>query len=208
MITRYLLGTLLFCLASAVSVRAAEPELGAEEAVAGYIRDLLALNSDIRSLYETDRAFYFDQIEDELEKFVDFREVARGVMARYGTGPNGATPEQLDRFSEVFKDSLIDFYGSALASYDGQSFEILESRGPAREQENAATVRMRVAEDDGSGFEIQYAMFVDPAGEWKLRNLYVEGINLRRQYYSRFDDLMSRNNYDIDAVIDSWHLVE
>jgi len=41
-----------------------------------------------------------------------------------------------------------------------------------------------------------------------LRNLYVEGVNLRRQYYSRFDNLMTRNDFDIDRVIDLWKIEE
>jgi phospholipid transport system substrate-binding protein len=59
---------------------------------------------------------------------------------------------------------------------------------------------------DGSGatFEVQYTMFRNPARVWKLKNLYIEGVNLRRQYYSQFDSMMMSNNYDIDKVIDSW----
>ena len=194
---------LLLCLQGAF---AAQSSLSAEEAVRGYIDELLARVAEIKPLFEADRARYFREVEDALERFVDFREVARGVMARYGAGPNGASAEQLDRFAEVFKSSVVDFYGSALASYGGQDYVMLDSREQGSNGDAAAEVRMRVEGENGDGFELQYSMFRNAGGQWKLRNLYVEGVNLRRQYYSRFDDLMRRHDYDIDAVIDNWNV--
>lgn len=183
---------------------AAESELTAQESVELYINALLLRSSEIKPYYETDRDYYFTEVEKVLSGFVDFREVARGVMAKYSTGQNGATDEQLSRFSEVFKASMIDFYGSALASYGGDEFEFLPMRRTPSNPENATNVRMMVKADDGSRIEVQYTMFLNDDRIWKLKNLYVEGVNLRRQYYSRFDNLMSRNDYDIDTVIDSW----
>src|SRR5690606_17919675 len=129
-------------------------------------------------------------VETALSEFVDFREVARGVMAQYGTGPNGADAGQLERFAEVFRASLVDFYGSALANYGGAEFQIVPSSTPPSDPENATNVRMSIKADDGSRFEVQYTMFMNPEREWKLKNLYIEGVNLRRQYFSQFDSLM------------------
>lgn len=187
---------------------ASEPELSARESVDSYITTLLDRIVEIQPLYESESEKYFAEVETALSAFVDFREVARGVMAKYGTGPNGATPEQLGRFTEVFKSSLIDFYGSALATYSGGQFEFLESRKPPKNPESATNVRMNITSDDGSSIEVQYTMFLNAERVWKLKNLYVEGINLRRQYFSRFDNLMANNNYDIDTVIERWLIEE
>jgi phospholipid transport system substrate-binding protein len=184
------------------------PALTAEAAVDGYIRNLLADMEAIKPLYETDRAAYFTAVEAALTEFVDFHEVARGVMAKYGTGPNGATPEQLQRFADVFRASLVDFYGSALASYGGAEFEIVPLDTPPADPENATNVRMNIQADDGSRFEVQYTMFLNPEGVWKLKNLYIEGVNLRRQYYAQFESMMMSNNNDIDKVIDNWSVAE
>lgn len=180
----------------------------AQEAVDRYISGLLSRMEEIRPLYASDREAYFNEVGDALSGFVDFREVARGVMAKYSQGPNGATDAQLDRFSAVFRASLVDFYGSALAEYGGVSYEFLESRQESRNPESASNVRMAVIAADGSRIEVQYTMFLNEENVWKLRNLYIEGVNLRRQYYSRFDDLMTRNNFDIDTVIDLWNIEE
>ena len=205
---RLVLASGLFTALAAVTPAVFAQDRSAEEAVDHYISALLAEMQAIRSLYDSDRDAYFAALENALSEFVDFREVARGVMARYGQGPNGATPEQLDRFAGVFRSSLVEFYGSALAEYGGVEFEILPNRQQSDASGRAANVRMAVLGDDGDRIEVQYAMFLNDEDVWKLRNLYVEGVNLRRQYYSRFDNLMSRNGYDIDRVIDLWKVEE
>lgn len=183
-------------------------EKTAQDAVDEYISGLLATMQDIKPLYASDREAFFKEVEEALASFVDFREVARGVMAKYGQGPNGATPEQLDRFAGVFRASLVDFYGSALAEYGGVEYEFLENRQESRNPERSSNVRMSLLGDDGNRVEVQYTMFLNEDRIWKLRNLYVEGVNLRRQYYSRFDNLMTRNEFDIDRVIDLWDIEE
>jgi phospholipid transport system substrate-binding protein len=176
----------------------------AEKAVDAYIGELLQTMEKIKPLYQSDRPVYFEQVEQALAEFVDFKEVARGVMAKYGTGPDGATDDQLQRFSDVFRESLVDFYGSALASYGGVAYEILPTTTPPSDPANATNVRMNIKASDGSRFEIQYTMFLNESDVWMLKNLYVEGVNLRRQYYAQFDSLMISNNYDIDKVIAAW----
>lgn len=183
-------------------------EKTAQDAVDEYISGLLATMQDIKPLYASDREAFFKEVEEALASFVDFREVARGVMAKYGQGPNGATPEQLDRFAGVFRASLVDFYGSALAEYGGVEYEFLENRQESRNPERSSNVRMSLLGDDGNRVEVQYTMFLNEDRIWKLRNLYVEGVNLRRQYYSRFDNLMTRNEFEIDRVIDLWDIEE
>jgi phospholipid transport system substrate-binding protein len=179
-------------------------EIRAQAAVDTYIRDLLQSMDAIKPLYQSDRAAYFAEVEAALSEFVDFKEVARGVMARYSTGANGATNAQLERFADVFRESLIDFYGSALANYGGVDFEITAVNAQSEDPENNTNVRMNIRADNGTRFEVMYTMFLNEDRIWKLKNLYVEGVNLRRQYHSQFDSLMASHNYDIDKVIDAW----
>lgn len=205
---RLLLVVGIFTGLAALSTIAAGQELSAEDAVDQYISGLLTKMEQIKPLYESDRIAYFGEVEKALSGFVDFREVARGVMAKYGQGPNGASAEQLDRFAVVFRSSLVEFYGSALAEYGGVEFEILENTQPPRNPERSSNVRMSILGDDGDRIEVQYTMFLNEERVWKLRNLYVEGVNLRRQYYSRFDNLMNKNSFDIDTVLDIWQIEE
>ena len=92
---------------------ASAQEVSAQDAVDQYVTGLLATMETIRPLYESDQTAYFLAVENALSSFVDFREVARGVMAKYGQGQNGASEEQMSRFANVFRSSLVEFYGSA-----------------------------------------------------------------------------------------------
>ena len=153
----------------------AAQNITAEEAVDQYISALLMTMEEIKPLYETDREAYFSGVENALAEFVDFREVARGVMAKYGQGPNGASAEQLDRFAVVFRSSLVEFYGSALAEFGGVEYEFIKNTQESRNPERSSNVRMSILGDDGDRIEIQYTMFMNEDDIWKLRNLYVEG---------------------------------
>jgi len=184
----------------------AELARGAEAAVDAYVSELLETMNAARPLYDSDRPAYFAAVDEALSSFVDFREVARGVMAQYGTGPDGATAAQLDRFADVFRSSLLDFYGSALASYGSVGYDIVPTGMEDRNTPSTTNVRMNIKSSDGGRFEVQYTMFLDDQGVWKLKNLYVEGVNLRRQYHAQFDSLMMSHNYDIDRVIDAWQV--
>jgi phospholipid transport system substrate-binding protein len=177
-----------------------------EAATQRYVTDLLTDLRAAKPLYDSDQAAYFNEVEDALSRFVDFREVARGVMARYTTGARGATSDQLDRFAEVFRSSMVEFYGSALANYDAQTFELLPIEQTAEDPLKNSLVRMSIGGASGFSFEVLYVMFLDDQNQWKMKNLFVEGVNLRRQYYAQFDSLMRSNNYNIDAVIDQWKL--
>ena len=205
-LTRLLLISLSLMFVCTTSTAA--QNITAEEAVDQYISALLMTMEEIKPLYETDREAYFSGVENALAEFVDFREVARGVMAKYGQGPNGASAEQLDRFAVVFRSSLVEFYGSALAEFGGVEYEFIKNTQESRNPERSSNVRMSILGDDGDRIEIQYTMFMNEDDIWKLRNLYVEEVNLRRQYYSRFDNLMNRNSFDIDSVIDLWQIEE
>lgn len=188
-----------------LAVAAQQVEQDAAAAVEGYIGRLLQDMEGIKPLYQSDRQAYFAAVADALAQFVDFREVARGVMGKYGSGPSGATEAQLQRFAEVFRASLVDFYGSALLNYGSVSFRMLPQEQPDPEPESNSNVRMVLQAGDGSSFEVQYVMFLNQDRVWKLKNLYVEGVNLRRQYYAQFDSLMQSHGFDIDRVIDSWN---
>ncbi|MEC8858761.1 MAG: ABC transporter substrate-binding protein [Pseudomonadota bacterium] len=196
----------LMSLLTAVSLVALSPalaqndQLSAVEAAEQSVNELLARVVELRPYFESDPARYYAGIEEEVGKFVDFREVARGVMARFS---EDATDAQLTAFGEKLRSTLTRFYGSALVEYGGQELTYLPPQDPPEDPNAPTNVRMQI-NSEGARIELQYALFKDDQGEWKLRNLFVGGINLRRQYHTQFAALMARNNNDIDAVIEAW----
>lgn len=173
---------------------------GAVEAAEQSVSQLLKRVEELRPYFDSDKDRYYAGIEEEVGKFVDFREVAVGVMARFSRDAND---EQLLAFGEKLRSTLTRFYGSALVEYGGQELVYLPPREAPEDPDAPTNVRMQI-NSEGARIELQYALFKNAEGEWKLRNLFVGGINLRRQYHTQFAALMARHNNDIDAVIEAW----
>ncbi|MBC54937.1 MAG: hypothetical protein CMQ34_14000 [Gammaproteobacteria bacterium] len=183
-----------------MAVQAQAPALSAVEAAEQSVTQLLRRVEELRPYFESDKDRYYAGIEEEVGKFVDFTQVATGVMARFS---EDATDAQIEAFGEKLRATLTRFYGSALVEYGGQELNYMPPQNPPEDPEAPTNVRMQIV-SDGTRIELQYAMFLNDSREWKLRNLYVGGINLRRQYHTQFAALMARHNNDIDAVIEAW----
>lgn len=174
--------------------------LTAVEAAEQSVNQLLQTVQTLRPYFDTDRDRYYAGVEAEVAKFVDFREVAVGVMARFS---EQASEEQIMAFGEKLRSTLTRFYGSALVEYGGQQLNFLPATEEPADPTVGTNVRMQIV-SEGSRIELQYALFRNAENEWKLRNIFVGGINLRRQYHTQFAALMTRNNNDIDQVIAAW----
>ncbi len=175
-------------------------ELTAEQAAQNGISLLLSTVAEVKPYFATDRDRYFAAVEGALATFVDFEEVAVVVMSRLG---ESATDEQKTRFAGILKNTLTRFYGAALLSYAGEELIYLPSDTPPTDPENSTNVRMQIKGAD-SAFELQYQMFLNDEGQWKLKNLSLGGINLARQYNTQFTALMTQHENDIGLVLDNW----
>lgn len=194
-------GVLALCLVlGAGRAVAADATEEAVNAARDAVTSLLDRVAELRPYYDSDSQRYYGGIEEEVSGFTDFEQVAIGVMARFS---RQASEEQIAAFSEKLRRTLTRFYGSALVEYGGQEISYLPPDNPPEDPENGVNVRLRIEGDDQQ-IELQSSMFRNDSGEWKLRNLYVGGINLRRQYHTQFAALMSSHDGDIDTVIENW----
>ncbi|MDP2380366.1 MAG: ABC transporter substrate-binding protein [Pseudohongiella sp.] len=191
---------LLSSLTLAQTSGSAAAGLSAVEAAEQSVNQLLQTVQELRPYFDSDKDRYYAGVEAEVAKFVDFREVAVGVMARFS---EQATEEQILAFGEKLRSTLTRFYGSALVEYGGQQLNFLPAGEEPADPSAGTNVRMQIV-SEGARIELQYALFRNADNEWKLRNIFVGGINLRRQYHTQFAALMTRNNNDIDQVIAAW----
>lgn len=153
-----------------------------------------------RPKFEKDPDYLYVIIEENLVPYVDFDRIARRVMAKYY---QKATPEQRKRFGAAFKQSLIRAYGSALGNYNDQKFEVVKP-GRGEVQPERASVNMNITMRDGTVYRVQYQMFSNADGAWKLENLVLEGINLGLTYRNNFAEMYGQYGGDIDKVISHW----
>lgn len=149
--------------------------------------------------YKADPAAFYASLERILGPVVDVQGIARGVMTvRYS---RRASAEQLQRFEEEFKRSLMQFYGNALLEYDNQDIRVL----PVANAQDAqrSTVNMEIRDARGTVYPLSYTMVRLDEG-WKLRNMVINGINVGKLFRDQFAQSMQSNRNDLDKTIAGW----
>ena len=104
------------------------------------------------------------------------------------------------RFQENFKRSLMQFYGNALLEYNNQGITV----SPAKDEgADRTSVDMQVKGNNGSIYPVSYTL-TKINGEWKVRNVIINGINIGKLFRDQFADAMQRNGNNLDKTIDGW----
>ena len=160
---------------------------------------LLADLKTNKEKYRTDPVAFYTAMEIILGPVVDAEGISKSVMTvRYS---RRATPEQMQRFQDNFKRSLMQFYGNALLEYDNQNIRVLPNS--IAQGENRSEVRMEVTDHKGVIYPVSYTM-VKVGNDWRMRNVIINGINLGKLFRDQFAEAMQRNAQDLDRVIDTW----
>lgn len=148
--------------------------------------------------YQSNPSAFYDALNRILGPVVDADGISRSIMTvKYS---RNATPEQMARFEENFKRSLMQFYGNALLEYDNQDIRVLPSKPVEGDR---ASVGMEVRDSKGTIYPVSYTM-VKKDGRWMLRNVIINGINIGKLFRDQFADAMQRNGNDLDKTIDGW----
>lgn len=152
-----------------------------------------------RDAYRKDPMAFYDAMDRILAPVVDADGISRSVMTvRFA---NQATPAQMQRFQENFKQGLMQFYGNALLEYNNQEIRILpqaRQRDPSR-----AEVQMEVVDVNGTVYPMSYTM-IKKDGRWQVRNVVINGINIGKLFRDQFAEAMQKNRNNLDAVISDW----
>lgn len=149
--------------------------------------------------YRSDPAAFYDALNEILGPVVDAEGISRSIMTVKYSG--SATPAQLQRFEENFKRSLMQFYGNALLEYNNQEIRVLPAGG--KQDPQRASVNMEVKDGKGTVYPVSYSLVLKD-GQWLMRNVIINGINVGKLFRDQFAQSMQANGNDLDAVIDSW----
>jgi phospholipid transport system substrate-binding protein len=171
----------------------------AHEVVQQTTTELLADLKANKEQYRSDPAAFYAALNRILGPVVDVDGISRGVMTvRFS---RKATPEQMTRFQENFKRSLMQFYGNALLEYNNQDIRVLPVSGQQDPQRTA--VNMEIKDGNGALYPLSYTM-VSLDGTWKMRNVIINGINVGKLFRDQFAQSMENNGNDLNKVIDTW----
>ncbi|MGH8433445.1 MAG: MlaC/ttg2D family ABC transporter substrate-binding protein [Pseudomonas sp.] len=150
--------------------------------------------------YRSNPSAFYDALNRIIGPVVDADGISRSIMTvKYS---RGATPEQLQRFQDNFKRSLMQFYGNALLEYNNQDIRVLPASGKQSDPERTS-VNMEVRDSKGTVYPVTYTM-TKVNGEWMLRNVTINGINIGKLFRDQFADAMQKNGNDLDKTINGW----
>ena len=170
----------------------------AHELVQDTTTRLLADLAANKEKYKQDPQDFYTALNTIVGPVVDAEGISRSIMTvKYS---RKATPEQMQKFVENFKRGLFQFYGNALLEYDNESITV----DPAKEESGDRTsVGMTVKSSSGAIYPVSYTL-EKINGEWKLRNVIINGINIGKLFRDQFADAMQRNGNDLDKTINGW----
>lgn len=189
-------------------------ELTAHQVVAKTTDDVMKVIVEAQGYFDEDPKRFYGEIETILGEVVDFNSFARGVMGKYASKSRYvslSTAEekarfkaQVERFSTTFKDGLVQTYAKGLLAFNGNRIELLPAKEEGGQKSKSITVVQHIYGDAEKPYVVHYKLRQNRAGDWKLRNVTIEAVNLGKVYQSQFYSAVKQYNGDIDKVIDNW----
>ena len=161
--------------------------------------NVIQIIKEKRTVFETNPKEFIQSVEDTLEPLVDYKRISRGVMGKhYKT----ASLAQRERFTEVFKSTLLNTYSKVLAEFQNEEIRVLpkvkKSSKPNREKVYIEIIT------NTKVYPAVYDMHLNKKGEWKIINIIINGVNLGLTFRSQFYSLMKIQENDVDRVINNW----
>lgn len=197
----------------AATARQAPVELTPHQVVAKTTDNVMRVIVEAQGYFDKDPQRFYGEIENILGEVVDFDSFARGVMGKYASKSRYVSLQsdaekarfiaQVKRFSTTFKDGLVQTYAKGLLAFNGNRIELVPSSDDAK-QGTSVTVVQHIYGDADKPYVVHYKLRQDRAGDWKLRNVTIEAVNLGKVYQSQFYSAARQYNGDIDKVIDNW----
>ncbi len=183
---------------AAVVAAAGSPEAVVKKA-SDAIQQTLVAN---RKAYASEPDRIHALVDAALVSAVDYDGIAKSVMA---SSYKSANAVQRKRFAEVFHISLVKTYTRAMLQFVDYRIGLLPGN-PREQRPGKATVKMQAVGPDGQAYPMEYSMVRMPAGDWRVRNVIVNGINLGLTYRNQFAEALRSpaNKGDIDKVIAGW----
>ena len=199
--------TVFFAMAACLTLASSAMAAESPDQIAGNATEkVVKLLKTEKSLYEKNPSKFYSDVEAIIDPVIAFDEMARGVMGKYA---HRASDAEIKQFSGEFRKSLIRFYSKAVLTFDTSQLSVskVEPVSKALLQEYDAgksrsiPVNLKIRSKDNE-YAMSYSM-MKKDGEWKIRNIVVEGINIGIQFRNQFTDAVNRYR-KVDVVISKW----
>lgn len=146
---------------------------------------------DDREKLQANSELIYPLVEDLVLPHFDFERMSVWVL---GKNWRKADKQQQQQFVDEFRTLLVRTYAKALLEYTDQSINYL----PFHAEENAkrVTVRTEIAQPGGVNIPINYSMFLNQEGKWKVYDISVDGVSLVTNYRTSFASEIRQGGID------------
>ena len=211
MITSALFGLLSLAV---TSIATANEATGPTPIIESTTSQIMTIVGEAPDYFDTDPDRFYSEIGSVLDKTIDWRGFAKGVMGEYASnaryrslddGGRKALIEQLDSFADIMKSGLIRTYAKGLLAFSGSKFEIVDDEAVDPNARSASITQLVYGSGDRT-YTVRYQMGRSRDGSWRLRNLIVADINLGQIYQNQFAAAAKSANGDVGKVVAEWDI--
>ena len=211
MITSALFGLLSLAV---TSITTANEATGPTPIIESSTSQIMNIVGEAPDYFDTDPGRFYSEIGSVLDKTIDWRGFAKGVMGEYASnaryrslddGGRKALIEQLDSFTDIMKSGLIRTYAKGLLAFSGSKFEIVDDEAVDPNARSASITQLVYGSGDRT-YTVRYQMGRSRDGSWRLRNLIVADINLGQIYQNQFAAAAKSANGDVGKVVAEWDI--
>ena len=170
-------------------------------------QEIFSFLNENKDQLKTDEERFLSKFEKKFSKLIPPNEISKRVMGKkYFTQ---ASQDQIIKFNEKFKNTLLDSYSGALSNVEAANISV-ESHFHPNERMDLAVVQLNT-EFSGRKFKLIYKMkklkFAD-SKEWRVVGIVIDGIDLVSIYRKQFASLVKENDDNLDLAISSWSIDE
>tara|TARA_B100000282_G_scaffold290447_1_gene261431 strand:- start:2231 stop:2839 length:609 start_codon:yes stop_codon:yes gene_type:complete len=151
------------------------------------------------SNYDENPEEFKDRLKNIWEPMVDIKIVSRLILS--SKIYNSATIAQKDLFEERTKKLLLDTYVTTLLEFENYQIKTDENIKINKNKTYEVLVNFY---SDSSSFVTKLTIYKNAAGEYRIINIIIDGINLGLTFRNQFQDTYLENNSDLDIAIESW----
>ena len=163
--------------------------------------------NDNEELFDQNKDLFLEEFEERFSKLIPPEEISKRVMGKKIF--TIASKNQISRFNEKFKNTLLDTYSGALSNIEAANISI-ESHYHPNERMDLAVVQLNT-EFSGRKFKLIYKMKkikIEDSMNWRVVGIVLDGIDLVSLYRKQFSTLVSSNDDNLDLAIESWSIEE
>jgi phospholipid transport system substrate-binding protein len=139
---------------------------------------------------QKDSSGIYALVQEKVLPYFDFRLMSRGALGKYW---RRASEKQKSELAHEFQELLVRTYATTLLNYSDQTIEYLPYR--AKPEDQRVTVATRI-HGGGPPVPINYRLYRQSDGSWKIYDVAVDGVSLVSNYRSSFAAEVKKGGVD------------